>query len=207
MPEETPLHERILDTTEQVLRRYGPEKTNVVDVARALGMSHGNIYRHFPNKKALLDAVSARWMHCFTESLSTIASDSKVAPAIRLRRWFDTLRETKRKKIQDDPEFFQMYHTIAKELHDVVTAHVAELLQQLETIIRDGIKAGDFHAKPGASSAAMAFLQTTFAFHHPALLVTRVPSDDEADTVFDLLLSGMIAGPVSKKLRPKVKKS
>ena len=50
---------RILDAAEEMLRRHGVQKTNVVDVARALGMSHGNIYRHFPSKQALLDAVDA----------------------------------------------------------------------------------------------------------------------------------------------------
>lgn len=37
----------ILDVTEEVLRRHGPEKSNVVDVARALDVSHGTIYRTF----------------------------------------------------------------------------------------------------------------------------------------------------------------
>ena len=40
--------ERILDAAEEVLRRFGPTKTTVVDVARALGVSHGSVYRHFP---------------------------------------------------------------------------------------------------------------------------------------------------------------
>ena len=35
---------------EEVLRRYGPPKATVVDVARALGVSHGSVYRHFPEQ-------------------------------------------------------------------------------------------------------------------------------------------------------------
>jgi AcrR family transcriptional regulator len=45
--------EDILSAAEEVLRRYGPAKTNVVDVARALNVSHGTVYRHFPSKAAL----------------------------------------------------------------------------------------------------------------------------------------------------------
>ena len=52
----------ILDAAETVLRRFGPKKASVVDVARALGVSHGSIYRHFPSKKALRDAVAGRWL-------------------------------------------------------------------------------------------------------------------------------------------------
>ena len=52
----------ILEAAEDVLRRYGPAKATVVDVARALGVSHGSVYRHFPSKAALRDAVTERWL-------------------------------------------------------------------------------------------------------------------------------------------------
>ena len=45
--------ERILEVTEDVLRRYGLAKATVVDVARALDVSHGSVYRHFPSKASL----------------------------------------------------------------------------------------------------------------------------------------------------------
>jgi AcrR family transcriptional regulator len=63
--------DRILAAAEAVLRRHGVEKTNVVDIARALGISHTNIYRHFPSKKALLDAVAVRWLDAVTSPLES----------------------------------------------------------------------------------------------------------------------------------------
>jgi len=59
MSEPTLTPEKILTATEEVLRRFGPAKASVVDIARALRVSHGSIYRHFPSKAALLDAVVA----------------------------------------------------------------------------------------------------------------------------------------------------
>ncbi len=50
MTDEALTPDRILDAAEDVLRRYGPAKATVVDVARALGVSHGSVYRHFPSK-------------------------------------------------------------------------------------------------------------------------------------------------------------
>ncbi|WP_436841019.1 TetR/AcrR family transcriptional regulator [Streptomyces bobili] len=47
---ETLTAERILEATEEVLRRHGPANATVVDVARALGVSHGSVYRHFRTK-------------------------------------------------------------------------------------------------------------------------------------------------------------
>ena len=43
--------ERILEVTEDVLRRFGLAKATVVDVARALDVSHGSVYRHFPARR------------------------------------------------------------------------------------------------------------------------------------------------------------
>ena len=62
MTDEALTPDRILDAVEDVLRRYGPAKATVVDVPRALGVSHGNVYRHFPSNAALRDAVTERWL-------------------------------------------------------------------------------------------------------------------------------------------------
>jgi AcrR family transcriptional regulator len=62
MTDEPLTPEHILEAAEKVLRRFGPAKSTVVDVARALGVSHGSIYRHFPSKAALHDAVAEHWL-------------------------------------------------------------------------------------------------------------------------------------------------
>jgi AcrR family transcriptional regulator len=54
--------ETIMLVTEDVLRRYGPTKATVVDVARMLGVSHAAVYRHFPSEAALREAVTRRWL-------------------------------------------------------------------------------------------------------------------------------------------------
>lgn len=66
--------ERILDTAEEVLRRFGPAKATVLDVARALGVSHGSVYRHFPSKAALRAAVAERWLARVSTPLVEIAT-------------------------------------------------------------------------------------------------------------------------------------
>ena len=66
--------ETILDTAEDVLRRFGPAKATVVDVARALDVSHGSVYRHFPSKAALRDAVTERWLARVSEPLEAIVT-------------------------------------------------------------------------------------------------------------------------------------
>src|SRR6059058_4960983 len=106
--------ERILNTAVEVLRRYGPAKATVVDVARALGVSHGSVYRHFRTKTALREAVTARWLDRTSQQLSVIVSDEGPADD-RLRRWLAALFEAKRHKAGDDPELFATYMTLIGE--------------------------------------------------------------------------------------------
>ncbi len=72
--------ERILQAAEDVLRRFGPEKATVVDVARALGVTHGSVYRHFASKAALRDAVVRRWLETMMPPLEAVAAEEGPGP-------------------------------------------------------------------------------------------------------------------------------
>src|SRR3546814_8149970 len=69
--------ERILAAAEDVLRRYGPGKATVVDVAQALGVSHGSVYRHFASKAALREAVLRGWLARSMAPLQAIANSRR----------------------------------------------------------------------------------------------------------------------------------
>ena len=192
---EVSLPERILDAAERVLRRHGAEKTNVVDIARVLGMSHGNIYRHFPSKKALLDAVASRWLHKVTSPLQAIADDRTRPAPERFVRWFDTLRTAKQHKVLDDPELFRVYHRLAVAAGELVREHVDDLLAQVERIIADGMAAGDFSDRLDARSAARSCMHGMSSFHHPALLSQgTLPEVEDAHAMLAMLLAGLRAG-------------
>lgn len=190
--------ERILDAAEEVLRRYGPQKTTVVDVARALDVSHGTVYRHYPSKAALRDAVVARWLHRLTEPLERIASAADPAPE-RLRAWLAALAEAKREKMRADPEMFAAYSALAEEARAVVGAHVAALVGQIERILRDGVAAGAFRLADPAAAARAVFVATG-RFHHPAHRADWADPGIEAQfrAVVDLVLAGLTAGPPTR---------
>ena len=203
MSEAAPPVDRILAAAEAVLRRHGVEKTNVVDIARALGISHTNIYRHFPSKKALLDAVAARWLNVVTSPLEAIARDHTRPAAVRLISWFDTLRVAKQHKVLDDPELFRVYHRLAMAARELASAHVTGLLAQVEGIIAEGMSSGEFSARLDARASALACLHAMSPFHHPAMLsqAGTPPKEEEAHAVLGLLLAGLRAGPAPLPVR------
>jgi AcrR family transcriptional regulator len=182
--------ERILDTAEEVLRRYGPAKATVIDVARALGVSHGSVYRHFSSKAALRDAVSERWLGRVSDPLAAIAEEKGPA-APRLRRWFDALIATKRKKVQSDPELFATYVALAAESRDVVAAHIDLLRGQVARIIADGVAHGEFAAVDPAE-AARAVIDATGRFHNPAHAAEW--SDPGIDAAFERVWALVLRG-------------
>ena len=49
--------ERIMEAAEALFRRMGFPKTAVADIAAELGMSPANIYRFFPSKNAIVEAI------------------------------------------------------------------------------------------------------------------------------------------------------
>ena len=184
--------EKILEAAEDVLRRFGPAKANVVDVARALGVSHGSVYRHFPSKAALRDAVAGRWLGRMMTPLCAIAAESGPAPE-RLYRWLKQLIAGKRRKVQDDPELFAAYHLLAVETRGVVEGHVEALAAQVTKIIADGQAQGEFVLSDPAASAR-AVLSATARFHHPAHASDwAAPTiDAEFETVWQLILRGLV---------------
>ncbi|MEV6420543.1 TetR family transcriptional regulator [Streptomyces sp. NPDC051662] len=186
--------ERILEATEEVLRRYGPAKATVVDVARVLGVSHGSVYRHFRTKAALREAVTARWLSRTETALARIMEGETEPGPEKLRGWLLALFDTKRHKAGDDPELFATFSVLIDESSDVVDAHLTELAHQLTRIVEEGVREGEFMAVDPASTAGAVFAATA-RFHDPAYAPEwRKPTiDAEFTAVCDLLLRGLQA--------------
>jgi AcrR family transcriptional regulator len=182
--------ERILEVTEDVLRRFGLAKATVVDVARALDVSHGSVYRHFPSKASLREAVAKRWLARVSAPLDEIAEDSGPAPA-RLERWLRTLCLAKQKKVSEDPEMFATYLTLAREACSVVKAHKDGLIDQIAGIVSDGVKQGVFDA-PDVKATARALFDATVRYHNPAH--AEEWKDPDLAVRFDALLALLLRG-------------
>ncbi|MFJ3988401.1 TetR family transcriptional regulator [Streptomyces sp. NPDC090032] len=196
MATETLTTERILEVTEEVLRRHGPAKATVVDVARALGVSHGSVYRHFGTKAQLREAVTKRWLDRTTDELQLLMADDSLSSPALLRQWFSTLFAAKRRKAGDDPQLFATYQVLISENSRVVELHVGELITQLHHIIQDGVTKGQFslpHADPALTARAV--FDATNRFHDPAYAGEwqKAGIDAEFKALTDLVLRGLDA--------------
>jgi AcrR family transcriptional regulator len=196
---------QILAAAEDALRRFGPGKATVVDVARALGVSHGSVYRHFPSKKALRDAVTALWLARISGSLEIVADRDTPAPE-RLHAWLTELIAAKRARAAEDPELFETYMILVSEAADVTAAHVDELVAQLTRIVTDGVTRAELISTDPALTARALF-DATGRFHNPTHRAewSSPTIDAEFDAVWSLLQRGLTKG-LKKSVRARATK-
>jgi AcrR family transcriptional regulator len=195
-PEDT--RRRIEETAERLFRSMGYQKTAVADIARELGMSPANIYRFFPSKSAINEAIAARMLDGVEAEQWAIARGPGGA-AERLRRMMQVLHR----------RHLALFFT-ERRLHDMVTAAMAEhwgvverFIHAVRTAIRhvlmDGVASGEF-APIEVETTANAIKQATIAFVHPVLIaecVAQGTSEAELardlDAALDLLIRGLRA--------------
>jgi len=205
---ELPLtRDRIVATAEDVLRRFGPEKATVVDVARALGVSHAAVYRYVKTKAELRDLVVQCWVDDMMPPLRALVARKGPAPK-RLRQLFDTLISIKRRRAAADPELFTAYRSLSAEAQSVASAHVEELVELGAAIIRSGVEEGAFRdVDPVAASRAILF--ATSRFHHPAH--AREWANPKLDLVYDdvwrILMGGLSAEKNTRVAKGKLPKA
>lgn len=187
--------ERILEAAEELMRRYGPTKTKVVDVARYLQMSHANVYRHFDSKADIQELVAARWLSRISSPLETIVRQ-RASATKRLRSWVTRLIAIKEEKFREDPELFATYGSLDEASREVVRDHILHLRAQVALIIADGVERGEFKVKD-TPRAAQAVYEAITRYQHP-YFVTRGAKrrSDNVGVVMDLLVAGLKAGVV-----------
>src|ERR1700746_1912383 len=80
---------RIMDTAEALFRRLGFAKTAVADIAAELKMSPANVYRFFPSKNAIVEAICQRCLRELEDRAWAVARSPGSAAARSARRRVD----------------------------------------------------------------------------------------------------------------------
>jgi AcrR family transcriptional regulator len=75
--------ERILDAALGQFEDFGLRRSTMEDIARRCGLSRITIYRRFPKKENLIEAVVLRELHSFLGDLVTVGGDD-ISPADRM---------------------------------------------------------------------------------------------------------------------------
>ncbi|MEH2296154.1 TetR/AcrR family transcriptional regulator [Nostoc sp.] len=90
-PSEAQTRTRILETAQRLFASKGFDGTTTRDLAQTAGVAEGTLFRHFPNKKAILvEVATSGWVEILTDlltELSEMGSYKAIAQVMRHRMW------------------------------------------------------------------------------------------------------------------------
>lgn len=151
--------EIILNATEEVIRRFGPDKANITDVAKLLKVSHAALYRYYNGKTDLWNAVTERWLRSLHAPSNDILKEDTPAD-IKLFHFLEDFAEAKRRSAINDPEMFANYIKLAHTSMEVIEKSMEEGINRIKEIIVQGISEGIFYTDSPDQAARTVYLST-----------------------------------------------
>jgi AcrR family transcriptional regulator len=189
---------RILEIATAALRDHGPRRTTIVDIAAASGMSHANVYRYFPSKVALFEAVTTAWLRPIEAQIRVIAEGPDPAPD-KLERLLITLHRAYRDKLERDPALFAIFVDHVRANSGLVRRHRLRLQQDVLAVIGEGLAQASFAGEARAAMILSFDLCHRFISPVSVALDSDVPRgviEPRAARAVRLLLRGLAMGRV-----------
>jgi AcrR family transcriptional regulator len=147
-------------------------------IAREAGVGIGTLYRHFPTRESLVEAVYSDQVFRLTNGANELLADE--VPSIALRRWMDLFGDWIATKSGMLATLLSMV-----ESGDLAHARTRDvLLGALSTLLEAGVAAGDLRADVSPEEVSASLIGIFTVAHQPGHTVT-------ADRLLDILLDGL----------------
>jgi len=183
----------IVETARVHLRRFGEDRMTIIGIAREMGMSHANVYRYFPSKTAIVEAVLDRWLSRVESLIGEIASRDATA-AERIEALVIEIHRKRRAKFKQEPELYESFRRVIVSRSHAVARRQEKIKATFAQMIREGIKAGEFRPVDPEEAATLLDDATAF-FLHPAVMPSALPNcgEERARKVVRHMLAGFAA--------------
>jgi AcrR family transcriptional regulator len=196
-PAETATDVRLLRIAADHLARFGARRLTVTAVAEEAGMTHANVYRYYPSKADLIDAVAGQWLREVEDALADIV-DSPDPVEDKLERFVLAIARAYRDCAVANPAVFDVYVSAVEASRGIARKHRGRQLRLLERILEEGVATETF--APKDRERAMAFvIDAVQRFVNPVMvrIDVRVPAavlDQRLNTMLDVVLRALHAG-------------
>ena len=184
---------KILTEAERLFRHYGYSKTTMADIADGCGMSAANLYRFFPSKLALVEAICSRVTSESERQLYEIVRAD--APAsVRLERFIKQMHEYTLENLIDHRKVHEMVVVAMEEQWHAVQAHLERVVLYIGEIIKDGIAAGEFRQQD-VHRAAKCVHSAMACLCHPMIVAQKLDDEERLtpDEMAALIVSALKA--------------
>ena len=172
----------------------------IIGIARALNMSHANVYRYFPSKTAIVDAVLDRWLSRVEARVEQAAQCEGTATE-RIEHVVLDLHSRRRAKFQQEPELYESFRRVIVSRPDAVAKRQQKIAAVFQRLIEKGIEDGEF--RPVDPSEAATVLEDATAFFlHPAVMPSALNNrgEERARKVVRQVLAGYSTDPEAEGL-------
>lgn len=186
---------KILTEAERLFRHYGYSKTTMADIADGCGMSAANLYRFFPSKLALVEAICSRITSEIERRLYAIVRAEEPA-SVRLGLFIKETHEHTLENLLDHRKVHEMVVVAMEEQWHVVHAHLDRVTLYIGEIIKDGIAAGEFRQQD-VRRVAKCIHSAMACLCHPMIVAQKL-DDEERSTPNEmaaLIVNSLKANP------------
>jgi AcrR family transcriptional regulator len=178
---------RLLALAAEQLRLVGARRLTVVAVAEAAGMTHANVYRYFPSKLALIDAVVDGWIKGVETRLTDIADGPDPADE-KFERLLAALARANRDCMAENAALYAAFRDATVERRAIARRHRQRIRSLLDRVIDEGVTSGAFDPRD-RERAALFILDAAFRFTHPAAVELEA---ETPQSQFDQRLASVI---------------
>ena len=192
MAEKDVVREQIVDAAKKRFSHFGYAKTTMAEVAGDCAMSSGNLYRFFPGKLDIAEAIATEDYSKHLDHLRKIAVSTGKDARTRLHDLlFEELRRTYH-KLEKDPRAFEMARVISSERPKFARWMLENERKILVGLLEDAEARGEFSITDKQFAAEMV-QAATMKFRYPQLWSqTTLPSlERELEGVMNLLSDGL----------------
>jgi len=164
---------------EALFRRIGFAKTTVADIAVELAMSPANVYRFFPSKDAIVQAICRRCLAEVEEEAWRIAR-SRAPASERMERLILGILAYHKENLITEQRVNDMVLAAIEHSWELIRAHKETMGSVVELIVRDGIDAGEFEPVDPRQTAGL-IMRSVVCFTHPLMLGQCIDEGEDVE--------------------------
>ncbi|HKD26427.1 MAG TPA: TetR/AcrR family transcriptional regulator [Xanthobacteraceae bacterium] len=168
-----------METAEALFRRLGFAKTAVADIAAELDMSPANVYRFFPSKNAIVEAICRRCL-AEVENNAWAVVRAKGPAGQRIERLILEILRYHKENFLTEQRVNDLVVAAIELSWDAIRAHKDVMRTVVEVIVRDGIEAGEFEPVEPRETAEL-ILRSVLCFTHPVVLGQCIEEGEDVE--------------------------
>ncbi len=149
--------DQVMQATLRIISRKGVNSLTTAALAREVGMSEANLYRHFKNKDEIYSATIGQVSDLIQQNLKQVLARSD-GPLAVLKRFFELQVELMEQNGGITRLMFSEELHVHQHLRETILETMYTVSEKLASVLKDGQKAGAIRADIDAQTTVLMFI-------------------------------------------------